>query len=51
MNFYIVDDDPAIPAILHQIIENNPENTVVGKSTNAKKAKTKNKVYYDFTSP
>lgn len=40
MNFYIVDDDPAIPAILHQIIENNPENTVVGKSTNAKKALT-----------
>lgn len=38
MNFYIVDDDPSIPMILRQILEKNPDNTVVGIAHDAKKA-------------
>ncbi|AYM02336.1 DNA-binding domain-containing protein [Levilactobacillus yiduensis] len=38
MNFYIVDDDPSIPMILRQILEKNPENTVIGIAHDAKKA-------------
>lgn len=38
MNFYIVDDDPSIPMILRQILEKNPENTVIGIAHEAKKA-------------
>lgn len=38
MNFYIVDDDPSIPMILRQIIEQNMDNTVVGSANNAKSA-------------
>lgn len=38
MNFYIVDDDPSIPMILRQILEKNPDNTVVGIAHDAQKA-------------
>lgn len=38
MNFYIVDDDPSIPMVLRQILEKNPENTVIGIAHDAKKA-------------
>ncbi|WP_282803694.1 DNA-binding domain-containing protein [Secundilactobacillus kimchicus] len=38
MNFYIVDDDPAVPMILRRIIEQNMNNTVVGESSDSTKA-------------
>lgn len=38
MNFYIVDDDPSIPMILTQILEQNADNTVVGTAPDAKQA-------------
>lgn len=38
MNFYIVDDDPSIPMILTQILEQNANNTVVGTAGDAKQA-------------
>lgn len=38
MNFYIVDDDPSIPMNLQRIIEQNPDNTVVGTAGDAKQA-------------
>ncbi|MFC6261801.1 DNA-binding domain-containing protein [Levilactobacillus fujinensis] len=38
MKFYIVDDDPSIPMILRQILEKDPNNTVVGIAHDAKQA-------------
>ncbi|MBA1435125.1 DNA-binding domain-containing protein [Bombilactobacillus bombi] len=38
MNFYIVDDDPAIPIMLQRIIEQNPNNNVVATTYNAQTA-------------
>lgn len=38
MKFYIVDDDPSIPMILQQILEQDPQNDVVGTATDAKMA-------------
>ncbi|NLR09398.1 MULTISPECIES: DNA-binding domain-containing protein [Lactobacillaceae] len=38
MNFYIVDDDPAIPMMLRRILEQDPANSVVGTAPAAPKA-------------
>lgn len=38
MKFYIVDDDPAVPMILTQIVEMNMDNIVAGTANDAKKA-------------
>ena len=38
MNFYIVDDDPAIPMMLRRILEQDPTNSVVGTAPAAQKA-------------
>lgn len=38
MNFYIVDDDPAIPMMLQRILEQDPTNSVVGSAPAAQKA-------------
>ncbi|KRL93318.1 DNA-binding domain-containing protein [Levilactobacillus hammesii] len=38
MNFYIVDDDPAIPMMLRRILEQDPTNSVVGSAPAAPKA-------------
>ncbi|HJE86319.1 response regulator [Levilactobacillus brevis] len=38
MNFYIVDDDPAIPMMLRRILEQDPTNSVVGTAPTAQKA-------------
>lgn len=38
MKFYIVDDDPAVPLVLQQILERDPHNDVVGTTSDAKMA-------------
>lgn len=38
MNFYIIDDDPAIPLVLQQILEKEATNTVVGIAHTAQQA-------------
>lgn len=38
MKFYIIDDDPAIPKMLQQIIEQDSQNTVIGIANSSKKA-------------
>jgi len=38
MKFYIVDDDPSVPMVLQQILEQDPQNDVLGTATDAKMA-------------